>query len=393
MAGHAYHKTWDGGDGKYTPGTESLKWNDYKMIYAERRRPGNTFRFRRYRSWFAGGDIGWTVLISNHSATALIGPGIGGINSSFGNWTSAAQLKLLDRLAEKVRGHDFNAGVTAGEMHKTSQMVATNLGSITRALLSVKRGNLAGAARALSVRPRATRLKTTDVSGRWLELQYGWMPLLGSVHEAAKALELHSSGPRKQLVRASYKNPETVEASSSPSYYSLKYTRTTRRSIIYQWEESMSQARQLGLLDPASVAWELTPWSFVVDWFIPIGTYIGLLNFIPHLTGKFLQTTSITARYHTEPTWLGGDKPSGFLFDDVYQTPGVDEFRAFRMKREKLVSPPTVPFPTFSASGAVSGKRFWNAIALAHGRLSKAFGASYGVPLSSQSSIKRRRRR
>jgi hypothetical protein len=30
-----------------------------------------------------------------------------------------------------------------------------------------------------------------------------------------------------------------------------------------------------GITNPALVAWELLPWSFVVDWFLPIGNFIS----------------------------------------------------------------------------------------------------------------------
>jgi hypothetical protein len=35
---------------------------------------------------------------------------------------------------------------------------------------------------------------------------------------------------------------------------------------------------QLGLLNPASLVWELVPWSFVVDWFCPIGPVLNAMT-------------------------------------------------------------------------------------------------------------------
>jgi hypothetical protein len=35
---------------------------------------------------------------------------------------------------------------------------------------------------------------------------------------------------------------------------------------------------QLGLLNPLSLIYELTPWSFVVDWFVPIGPVLNALT-------------------------------------------------------------------------------------------------------------------
>lgn len=35
---------------------------------------------------------------------------------------------------------------------------------------------------------------------------------------------------------------------------------------------------KVGLTNPLSVAWELIPFSFVVDWFLPIGKYLDALD-------------------------------------------------------------------------------------------------------------------
>jgi len=48
--------------------------------------------------------------------------------------------------------------------------------------------------------------------------------------------------------------------------------------------EELSAPRSLGLYDPLSVAWELVPFSFVADWFIPIGTYLDNLAAIPNIS-------------------------------------------------------------------------------------------------------------
>jgi hypothetical protein len=46
--------------------------------------------------------------------------------------------------------------------------------------------------------------------------------------------------------------------------------------------------RTLGLYDPAGLAWELLPFSFVADWFVPIGNYLENLNKIPQLHGQYI---------------------------------------------------------------------------------------------------------
>lgn len=372
LVGSAYYKSWTGVDGKYLP-SGSLKWNSYEMRSLQRKRTGNVYQGRRFFWSYAGSAQGWVINSSPINVTCLTQLSLGDINPPT-DWRSNDQLKLLDKLVKDVKDHDFNAGIYLAEMNKSSSMVASSLSKITGALISLKRGRWADAARHLGVRPRPTRLKTTDVSGRWLELQYGWVPLLADTFEAARSMEAITAGPRKQVFRRSHTVKRTIEGSSSPSYYSQMVNRTTRRTIYYEMEEELSFARQLGLLDPMSVAWELTPWSFVVDWFIPIGSYIDLLNTIPSLKGRFLTTTKVTAKFSGPPVWLGASKPPRFIVDVLTRVPDQNEVaNGVRLRRTVSNSHPSVPLPTFSAKGAVHGKRVWNSIALAHQRLSKVF--------------------
>jgi hypothetical protein len=282
------------------------------------------------------------------------------------------QLKLLEKLLQAVKGFDFNLGVNLAQMRQVSSMVDINLRKITGALLDLRKGRFADAARQLGARPRRTHLRVDDVSGRWLELQYGWLPLISDTFNAAKAFEAISQGPQTRVVRVSHKKTRSLEASTSPTTHTARYEKTTRRTLIYEMAEELSVPRQLGLLDPLSVAWEILPWSFVIDWFIPIGSYLDVVNQVPHLKGRFLQTTVTKARNLREMRWLGGGKPSNWLYDEIILTPDQGEyFLRVQMDREVLGSFPPVPPPTFSLTGAVEGRRVWNAIALAQQVVSK----------------------
>jgi hypothetical protein len=72
--------------------------------------------------------------------------------------------------------------------------------------------------------------------------------------------------------------------------------------------------------------------------------------------------------------WLGASKPPRFIVDVLTRVPDQNEVaNGVRLRRTVSNSHPSVPLPTFSAKGAVHGKRVWNSIALAHQRLSKVF--------------------
>lgn len=235
-------------------------------------------------------------------------PGVGNYSNSsalnavtFSNpWTSNDDLNLIGKLREKVAGSDFNAGVTLGEGKKTLEMIADSATRLAKAIRATKRGDLASAAHHLtgsrgftkktgSRKPSKYR-KSDVIQNNWLELQYGWLPLLSDVHAGAKFLAHQMSVPNQQTVRVSRNKEHVAIIPASAGWYNSKYTSYTRKSIKATIAEK-DIAQLSGLTDPLSVAWELVPFSFVVDWFIPIGNYLSARGLSQALSGTFVTST------------------------------------------------------------------------------------------------------
>ena len=326
-----------GTDGKYETfnGRQRLKWNNYTAsFHREVRTPGRTPLYIGDQ-WFNCTVVAGSVFTANDILT------------------------LQSRLSEAVKGHQFNLAVSAAQGKQTVDMVVNAAHSIGGALLDLKRGRFASAARRLGVNQRPSKLSEKDVAGRWLELQYGWLPLISDVHEAAKAYEAITKGPRRDRVSVSLTREGIKETSTSPPNWSCKGTVKEKWRLIYEMEEQLSTGRSLGLTDPLSVAWEIIPYSFVVDWFIPIGTYLENLNTIPKLSGRFLTTKS--RRF----------QGSARTVNPAYKWTKIPTSFNSQVYIERTVSTSlSVPKPSFeSFEDAMSPKRIWNALALVTQRL------------------------
>jgi hypothetical protein len=270
------------------------------------------------------------------------------------------------KLREKLTGSDFNASVFLGESHQTLALITDSATRIYRAMRSLKAGNIAHAANILTVGTaresassaklhRAKALSKKTVGSAWLELQYGWLPLVSDAASAAEQLAHALEVPfkkRYQVVSTRKAvTPKNPFASTLPCGLRASYTISTesRRSLIVYVQEKMSTAATLGLLNPENVLWELTPWSFVADWFIPIGSYLDARAITSCVNGSYVQSNKTAFRM----SGFGGNVGWGGT-----AMRGVDFSRS-------VSSSPSLPLPAFKGIGkAASWQHCANAIAL-----------------------------
>lgn len=325
-----YYRSWSGDDGRYERYKGKLrdKWNNYTCYIVRQYGTPSSHPQKYYIN--ISGKPNWSKL-----------------------WTTQEEAELQSRLVSKVRGHEFNMAVEAAQGGQTVSMVVSTLTSLGRAVRAAKRGDLRKACYALSVQPRKQKFTSRDISGRWLELQYGWLPMLSSVYEACSAYAAINER-RRSVVVAKKSISGRYNGAQSPNYSGMGTWRYRKR-IQYEMTEKLSVARSLGLLDPLSVAWELIPFSFVIDWFIPIGTWLDNLSVIPFLEGRSLTTITRTCDAN------GQGKATS-----IYYRGATSEYHLVQVDRSKSVGLSTAR-PWFKPlPDTMSPKRIFNAIALAH---------------------------
>lgn len=143
---------------------------------------------------------------------------------------------------------------------------ATQLLQVVRAL---KRGQFSAAASVLGIRKPKKR-HANDLAGQWLELSYGWVPLIQDIHNSVNILQ----GPLPPLVLRAHAFGKTGEQRKSPLEVRSTEFRVIAGARLVGIHPGALLANQLGLVNPATVAWEVVPFSFVIDWFIPVGTFL-----------------------------------------------------------------------------------------------------------------------
>lgn len=270
------------------------------------------------------------------------------------NWTTNDYIALCGKLRETIAGSDFHAGNFVAQGHQALEMIANSATRIYSAYKSVRRGNIEKAARQLtntSYKGRKIPNQSRhDVANNWLELQYGWLPLLQDAHTGAQALGKIMGSPMQQTYSAQMRK----EATLTGVYPNVSWGSTkgfTRYRIKARVRE-VNVPQLIGLQDPLGIAWEVMPFSFVADWFIPISGFLEARNL----------NSSVTAVYiHSK---LYRTVAQGAVLKNGYH--GSSGYREEYFKFDRLISTDLqIPLPTFKPPSSVpSWKRAANALAL-----------------------------
>lgn len=200
-------------------------------------------------------------------------------------WDANDDIKLLGKLRESIVGVDFNPAVFLAEGRQALRMIFESATRVGYALHAARKGNWKAAADALVGGTHRQKL-AQKTANNWLELQYGWLPLLKDAHDGAEFLAHLTSAPFQTTVTVTRTKMSDATAShlrflGKESKHSVKIRALLKEVDIIGLS---------GLSDPAEVLWEKLPYSFVADWFIPIGNYLAARGLAQSLKGTFVRT-------------------------------------------------------------------------------------------------------
>lgn len=161
---------------------------------------------------------------------------------------------------------------------------------------------------------------------KYLEYVYGWKPLMQDIHDTMKFLSdtsvkpllLHGTGTSKRTDQLSPRSVYDISHSTLNTVEERNVRSKVSCSIWAQVDPEQAGLRtlnQLGLLNPAALAWELVPWSFVVDWVLPIGSVLNALAApvgLRFVDGSMSCRVSANALIKTESYYL---EENGFTVD------------------------------------------------------------------------------
>jgi hypothetical protein len=199
----------------------------------------------------------------------------------------------LGKFAQKVSLAQtaIQGGVVLGELRQTLQLIRNPALGLRRQIDDwLETARRIRAQRRLAAKAAHLRRIASDIADSWLEVQFGWKPLLSDIEAAGLALHRYKSG---QSVSTRRVTATETQQDDSPTQRSLQgevlafwYAHlhaTEYRQVTYRGAVRV-EAHDPKQLDPRLIgfnpgqflptAWELLPYSFLVDYFSNIGGII-----------------------------------------------------------------------------------------------------------------------
>ncbi len=198
--------------------------------------------------------------------------------------------RALIKALSKLKQQKVNLSVAFGERREAAEMMAHSVVSIAKTIRNFKHGfprDWAAVKKFQTGLKKATGKEISNIPNRWLEVQYGWKPLMQDVHGAVSALENRerdADAYRATVTGTVFEKSESlavIPATQSLADWKILLKREVgfKVRLDYVLENPvLATLSQLGVTNPAELAWELVPYSFVVDWFLPVGNWLSSLD-------------------------------------------------------------------------------------------------------------------
>lgn len=178
--------------------------------------------------------------------------------------------------AVSAMGEQSNWSVNGKEWRQSLSLISEPALSLWRFSRHLRRGDFRGAARQLKTAvPRGLKDSAKSFGNNWLKFHLGVEPLIKDIHAGLDTLQQPLPVGKVRVRGSDYFERLNVHSGEVDR---IDFRVKTGVTIGYEFEvtnPNLFKANQLGLVNPAAFAWEIIPFSFVVDWFANVGQFLS----------------------------------------------------------------------------------------------------------------------
>jgi len=284
--------------------------------------------------------------------------------------------RAIINMLKKLQDQNVDFGVFFAEGREAIETVTSTANRIAKEVMAFRKKDPRSWAAVLRAddhrRRRGTlRTRTNEMPSQWLALQYGWKPLMQDCQGALSAVD-HTWSKTGGIVRvkglASTTSSDSVQVTPQgpvtlgQSLLVDRFWKLTCRMYAYyrMRNPKLAALSTLGLINPALIVWEKIPYSFVVDWFMPVGDWLNSLTAAAgydFITGCQSTRSVVTSISTTWDPWL----VSNYYYVSGDPANAYSSYKLGRMDRVVLTSSPV---PGLYVKSPLSTVHLANALAL-----------------------------
>lgn len=255
--------------------------------------------------------------------------------------------RALIKARIKMKQASVNLGVAFAERNATARLLGDTASRIGKAFINVKRGQIRAAMRELGILHAARMPRGSNYTQKWLELQYGWKPLLSDVFGACEALSKAPLSDWRVTAKA-YCQSQGLWSAVTQQFTTGQgagiCVAEAQRGAFCRIDalpsnDLIMSLSSLGITNPGLIAWELVPGSFIVDWALPIGQWLESIDALLGFEDAYVSQTAFL-----ECDWRDVGRDQTDSFGNRWHNEYSGTRRRIAVRR---VASKGVPLPTF----------------------------------------------
>lgn len=328
---------WDSGDPSWDIRTDISSLTRYSLIWAWDPRFYATVYTKALNKARDGAELGLNIIQYRQSLSTFV------------------QLSLLAAtvVSATIKAHRIGFQAILNRRDLTPKKVKRELTGKRKALAAIQQREFADRQKARRLRTRLSNeiFILEHIAGFLLAWRYGVEPLMSDLYKTHEILCGTAEEPG--FVRVSATKSVVAPDPGVSDWFYEAWTGRLRYSMRFVAEVDNPNAflmNKLGFINPAYWAWDSTPWSFIVDWWFPVGDFLNNFTAAVGLTFKEVSFTQVASGECTHRATFLGTTYSG---------------NAWFSSKERSVGGVSLPPPTSVPYGkGLSVNRAQNALAL-----------------------------
>lgn len=209
----------------------------------------------------------------------------------------------LSEAKSKIFGQSLNLAMTAKDIVDANKMASQYFGRVAKAAPYLRKKQFGKALKAFF----GTKSKSLAAANSWLEFQFGVLPTIHAVQDAYNHASMGIKTNRGRLLRlrsASQKLQIQQEVSPTSGWMQIPDYSVVTTYVCYRYLSKQDFLQNMARFNVVEVGWDATPWSFLIDWFVPVGDYLSQFGSITTFTTDGCDSKKIETEQHGVAVWL-----------------------------------------------------------------------------------------